>query len=131
MCYYCFVLFLHCKVGIDFTASNRTFTHKKSLHYLPETAKAASMLAVQRVQALSRGERASDADDYAVDGYDHSDGAAVSPASMEDTIESLVMTGLNDYQKVLLSVGSIIQEYDTDKKFPMMGFGARLRGPTG
>jgi hypothetical protein len=36
---------------------------------------------------------------------------------------------LNQYQQAIISVGNIIQEYDTDKSFPVYGFGAKL--PTG
>jgi hypothetical protein len=40
-----------------------------------------------------------------------------------------ILDGLNEYQKVILSVGSIIEEYDTDKIFPLMGFGAKIPNP--
>lgn len=30
------------------------------------------------------------------------------------------------YEQAIISVGSIIQDYDTDKQFPVLGFGARL-----
>jgi hypothetical protein len=40
--------------------------------------------------------------------------------------DEALMAGLNDYQKVILSVGSIIEEYDSDKKIPVVGFGAKL-----
>lgn len=32
---------------------------------------------------------------------------------------------LNDYQKAILSIGSILQNYDSDKKIPIFGFGAK------
>ncbi|KAK6635208.1 hypothetical protein RUM44_000459 [Polyplax serrata] len=32
----------------------------------------------------------------------------------------------NMYEQAIISVGSIIQDYDTDKQFPVLGFGARL-----
>ena len=32
----------------------------------------------------------------------------------------------NQYQTALSAVGSIVQEYDTDKLFPAFGFGAKL-----
>ncbi len=37
----------------------------------------------------------------------------------------------NQYQQVIQSVGSILETYDTDKKFPVYGFGARVRLPDG
>jgi hypothetical protein len=43
-----------------------------------------------------------------------------------DVTDEAILSGLNDYQKVILSVGSIIEEYDTDKIFPVMGFGAKI-----
>lgn len=35
---------------------------------------------------------------------------------------------LNDYEKALTAVGSIVARYDSDQKFPMLGFGAKFRG---
>jgi hypothetical protein len=37
----------------------------------------------------------------------------------------------NQYEQAILSVGSIVEGYDTDKKFPVYGFGARCRGANG
>ncbi|GMI33481.1 hypothetical protein TrCOL_g11565 [Triparma columacea] len=34
----------------------------------------------------------------------------------------------NQYQSAMSCIGSILQEYDTDKKFPIWGFGARING---
>lgn len=33
---------------------------------------------------------------------------------------------LNDYAMALRAVGEIIQDYDSDKMFPALGFGAKL-----
>ena len=33
---------------------------------------------------------------------------------------------INQYEKVIMSVGGIIEDYDSDKLFPVLGFGARL-----
>lgn len=35
---------------------------------------------------------------------------------------------LNDYEKALSAVGSIIARYDSDQKFPVLGFGAKYGG---
>lgn len=35
---------------------------------------------------------------------------------------------LNDYEKALSAVGSIVARYDSDQKFPVMGFGAKYGG---
>jgi hypothetical protein len=35
---------------------------------------------------------------------------------------------LNNYEKALTAVGSIIARYDSDQKFPMLGFGAKFGG---
>eukprot|EP00545_Synedropsis_sp_CCMP1620_P006787 CAMPEP_0119029802 /NCGR_PEP_ID=MMETSP1176-20130426/40706_1 /TAXON_ID=265551 /ORGANISM="Synedropsis recta cf, Strain CCMP1620" /LENGTH=769 /DNA_ID=CAMNT_0006986157 /DNA_START=18 /DNA_END=2327 /DNA_ORIENTATION=+ len=35
---------------------------------------------------------------------------------------------LNDYEKALSAVGAIVGKYDSDQKFPMLGFGAKFRG---
>ena len=33
---------------------------------------------------------------------------------------------MNNYEQAINSVVSIIQDYDSDKQFPVLGFGARL-----
>ena len=38
---------------------------------------------------------------------------------------------LNEYQRVISSVGSVLESYDTDKMFPVYGFGGRVRQPDG
>lgn len=38
---------------------------------------------------------------------------------------------MNQYQKVITSVGAILESYDTDKMFPVLGFGAQFKQPTG
>mmetsp|Transcript_5818 Transcript_5818/g.13760 ORF Transcript_5818/g.13760 Transcript_5818/m.13760 type:complete len:519 (+) Transcript_5818:78-1634(+) len=35
---------------------------------------------------------------------------------------------LNDYEKAIMSILSILQKYDSDKKFPVLGFGAKYNG---
>jgi hypothetical protein len=35
---------------------------------------------------------------------------------------------LNDYEKAITAVGGIIARYDTDQKFPVLGFGAKYNG---
>jgi len=37
-------------------------------------------------------------------------------------------TTKNDYEKAISAIGSCLAEYDTDKKFPVWGFGAKLGG---
>lgn len=32
----------------------------------------------------------------------------------------------NDYQKAIISVGDILNHYDSDKKYPVYGFGAKV-----
>ena len=98
------------------------------------------MFAVQRVEAINKGEGdefmsslPAEAVSSAAAAVGASAGASsgAGAESVEGAIETLILGELNDYQKVILSVGSIVQDYDTDKKFPLMGFGARLRGPSG
>ena len=38
---------------------------------------------------------------------------------------------MNQYQSAIHSVGNIVAEYDTDKKFPVYGFGCSVRLPNG
>lgn len=33
----------------------------------------------------------------------------------------------NPYQSMILSAGKILEHYDTDKKYPVFGFGAKVR----
>ena len=35
---------------------------------------------------------------------------------------------LNPYQQVLTDLGSVLEEYDSDKRFPVLGFGAKVDG---
>merc|ERR1712038_1637857 len=35
---------------------------------------------------------------------------------------------MNDYEKAISSIGSILADYDSDKKFPVWGFGAKYSG---
>lgn len=60
----------------------------------------------------------------------HANDMDVIPTNFDVTDEA-ILSGLNEYQKVILSVGSIIAEYDTDKIFPVMGFGAKVRNAEG
>jgi Copine len=36
--------------------------------------------------------------------------------------------GLNDYEKAIMAVGGVIARYDSDQKFPVLGFGAKDGG---
>jgi hypothetical protein len=38
---------------------------------------------------------------------------------------------LNEYQLAMLNIGGVIEQYDTNKSFPIYGFGARVRKPDG
>ena len=45
------------------------------------------------------------------------------------TLHYLDPRGLpNQYQSAISCIGGILQEYDTDKRFPIWGFGARING---
>ncbi|KAK2509967.1 hypothetical protein MC885_004332 [Smutsia gigantea] len=46
--------------------------------------------------------------------------------SSPDSLHYLSPTGVNEYLTALWSVGSVIQDYDTDKLFPAFGFGAQV-----
>ena len=37
---------------------------------------------------------------------------------------------LNEYQRAILSIGTILQDYDTDQRFPVFGFGGSIGGRT-
>lgn len=52
---------------------------------------------------------------------------------MPQSLHYVDTTGVakNQYQEAILSVGTIVEAYDTDKKFPVYGFGARCRQPNG
>lgn len=59
-----------------------------------------------------------------------SNGEPSVPASLHyiDTASSTLM---NPYQRTIQSVGTILEHYDKDKKYPVYGFGARVRTPNG
>ncbi|GAB1285854.1 Copine-1 [Apodemus speciosus] len=46
--------------------------------------------------------------------------------SSPDSLHYLSPTGVNEYLTALWSVGSVVQDYDTDKLFPAFGFGAQV-----
>jgi hypothetical protein len=86
--------------AIDYTQSNDyQKSGPKSLHRLPEGSRQRAMDAVALLTSA--------------DGNDI------------DVTDEGVLSGLNDYQKVILSVGSIIEEYDTDKNLTVIGFCAK------
>ena len=45
-----------------------------------------------------------------------------------DSLHHIDPTGLrpNQYQRAIDAVGNIIEDYDSDKAFPVLGYGARL-----
>lgn len=43
-----------------------------------------------------------------------------------NSLHYITHNSLNNYEQAINSVVSIIQDYDTDKQFPVLGFGARL-----
>lgn len=47
-------------------------------------------------------------------------------AQKAGSLHYITPEGPNDYQKAISSVGSVIEDYDFDKKFPALGFGARI-----
>lgn len=51
-----------------------------------------------------------------------SNGDPSSPSSLHH----ITTCGMNQYEVAIESVGKIIEDYDTDKLFPVLGFGARL-----
>nr|CAD7435265.1 unnamed protein product [Timema monikensis] len=51
-----------------------------------------------------------------------SNGDPMSP----DSLHFISSLAPNQYEKALTAVGEIIQDYDSDKLFPVLGFGARL-----
>ncbi|XP_063489735.1 copine-1 isoform X9 [Symphalangus syndactylus] len=46
--------------------------------------------------------------------------------SSPDSLHYLSPTGVNEYLMALWSVGSVVQDYDSDKLFPAFGFGAQV-----
>ncbi|XP_057559935.1 copine-1 isoform X2 [Hippopotamus amphibius kiboko] len=46
--------------------------------------------------------------------------------SSPDSLHYLSPTGVNEYLTALWSVGSVVQDYDSDKLFPAFGFGAQI-----
>lgn len=58
-----------------------------------------------------------------------SNGDPATPGSLHYIDRSF--TSLNQYQQAIQAVGRVVEEYDTDKLFPVFGFGARVRQPDG
>eukprot|EP01040_Poterioochromonas_malhamensis_P007719 gene7719-8337_t len=54
-------------------------------------------------------------------------------ARLADSLHYIHPTGerLNEYETAIISVGKILETYDTDKMYPVYGFGARLKNETG
>lgn len=50
-----------------------------------------------------------------------SNGVATSPSSLH-----FISPAPNLYERALQSVGNVIQDYDSDKQFPALGFGAKI-----
>lgn len=51
--------------------------------------------------------------------------------SLPDSLHYVVNGGrLNPYEHCITVIGSVLEQYDKDKKFPVYGFGARVRDPT-
>jgi len=59
-----------------------------------------------------------------------SNGAPSTPQSLHFQHPTANGTNLNEYQKAILSIGEILQDYDSDQKFPVYGFGGQINGET-
>eukprot|EP01080_Neovahlkampfia_damariscottae_P006237 gene6237-10243_t len=46
--------------------------------------------------------------------------------NQSNSLHALSQNKYNDYQKAIISVGNILNYYDSDKKYPVYGFGAKL-----
>ncbi|CAH1388810.1 unnamed protein product [Nezara viridula] len=46
--------------------------------------------------------------------------------SNPDSLHFITEFGQNAYEQAIISVGTIIEDYDSDKQFPVLGFGAKL-----
>jgi hypothetical protein len=88
-------------LAVDFTASNAT----QDLHLLSDNSRERALAAAVTLESLKD---------------------ATGDCDASTTTDEALLTGLNEYQKVILSVGSVIEEYDTDKMIPFLGFGAKV-----
>lgn len=110
---------------MDFTQSNDNQKKgPKSLHRLTAESKAKALASIDLLDRVQQLSAAAD------------QGAALEGSSLDmlniDITDEAILNGLNEYQKVILSVGSIIAEYDTNnKQFPVMGFGAKVLNAEG
>eukprot|EP01080_Neovahlkampfia_damariscottae_P009947 gene9947-2268_t len=48
----------------------------------------------------------------------------------KDSLHYFEQNSYNEYQKALISVGNILNYYDSDKQYPVFGFGAKINGTT-
>jgi hypothetical protein len=90
-------------LAVDFTASNNTAT--QNLHHVSRENRELALIAATILESLKDAPGDSD---------------------VVSATDEALLAGLNDYQKVILSVGSLIEEYDADKRIPFLGFGAKV-----
>lgn len=61
--------------------------------------------------------------------YTGSNGDPATPASLHHI--DLSGATSNQYQQTIATIGQVVEQYDSDKRFPVVGFGARVRIPGG
>jgi hypothetical protein len=88
-------------LAVDFTASNAT----QDLHRLSDNSRERALAAAVTLESLKD---------------------ATGDCDASTSTDEALLAGLNEYQKVILSVGSVIEEYDTDKMIPFLGFDAKV-----
>ncbi|KAL1130705.1 hypothetical protein AAG570_011946 [Ranatra chinensis] len=52
--------------------------------------------------------------------------ASNGPPYSSESLHYICPGRMNCYEQAIMSVGSIVEDYDSDKQFPVLGFGARL-----
>jgi len=103
-------------------SGNMAVTYKNKTHGYMVVRKAEVFQVPTLTQYVSGGMQMSLM--VAVD-YTGSNGSPMVPG----TLHHIDPRGIpNQYQSAIGCIGSILQEYDSDKKFPIWGFGARING---
>ncbi|KAJ3208205.1 Copine-8, partial [Clydaea vesicula] len=124
---------LTAKIGGEFELSNEKNEKSKKIlkaGQSEELPKICGIFIVKKFQSLKMPSFL----DYVNDGMQLNFTVAIDFTSSngdplkEDSLHYCNPYKANDYQQAIMSIGSILEDYDSDKTFPVYGFGAQIQG---